>query len=103
MTRKIKFLSVLIMLCLASVVWAQPPGGGGVTSGGGGLPLGDIELPDVNVDIPDIEDIDLDIQGDIDVDARTAEILATAAVSTQIDAVQDMDFDANTFSPERIV
>lgn len=55
-----------ILLCLisASFVLAQPPGG---ATTGGGLPEGER----VNPDVPDINDIDLESQGDIDVDTQS--------------------------------
>lgn len=89
MKRYVYLWMAVWMTLSATIIWAQPPGGG--DRPGGGLPLGD-GTP--NVEIPDIEDIELDSQSGIDVDVQSASIMATA--QARQNAI-DMPFDADTF------
>lgn len=90
MTQKLRLLSVVLMMCMTSVSWAQLPGGR--TGGnGGGIP---------NIEVPSIDEIDLDIQSDIDIDVASQELLATAsAIEIEIpEDIENFDFDSDTFS-----
>lgn len=81
---RLRLLSVMCVLFSASLIWAQPPGGGR-TGGGDG------------VDVPDIDEIELDVQSDIDIDIRSEEIRATASA---IDATTlvETPFDPTQFN-----
>jgi hypothetical protein len=80
MTQKLRLLTVVLMMLITSVIWAQPPIGGG--DGGG---------------IPSIEDIDLDVKPDIDIDVASEQI-REAVSSLDVEALENMDFDSDTFS-----
>ena len=86
MTQKLRLIAIILMMVSTHVIWAQPGGGGGPA--GGGIP---------NVEVPSIEDIDFDIKPDIDIDAASEQV-REAVSSVDVEALENMDFDADTFS-----
>jgi len=97
-----QLFTIIICLLSASLVMAQPPGGG--PAGGGDPP----NVDRVNPDVPDIEDIELQSQGDIDVDVNSEALRGSANIPTvepnQTSGVtiigevnRNVEFDAESF------
>ncbi|GEM_PF-2078078 len=67
---------ILTLFLSTSIIFAQPPGGG--PAGGGDPP----NLDRVNPDVPDVEDVELESQGDIDVDIQSEALRGSANFPT---------------------
>ncbi len=91
MKRGLQILMSLAIVFSASSIMAQPPGGGGGVTTGGGLRGGD------GVEVPSIDEIDLESKVDIDIDAQTQAIMATAS-AVDIESLVGGEFSPEMFS-----